>query len=622
MVARRLSSSLLLALLLALGLPAFSWQLDFESPVNVAPAGDPGAREATHLTQVTSDEAHGGTGALRLTYDHSQYVYGMAYLHVEPDSGGNTLSLWVKGDGSGCIVTLRLSEADWDAWETPPLVLDYTGWRRFSFNRWQCVYNAWGNGIPEWDLIRIVAFMPRRASVDALVDDLEFYTDPEVLPDDEQGALVPININLNQSQGDFPRLTYGFSQGGESNDPDYLRPVVDALAHTMPELIRIDHIYDYFDVWQGPGQYDFSKLDRMLRCVLETGAQPLICLGYMPKGLSQNGTIDSMPSDLEEWGRLVEATVRHYKDEGYLFRYWELWNEPNGAMLGHNVAPYLDLYRITAQAVKRADPYAYIGGPGLAGHSEHWIIELVEFCKREELPLDFISYHDYKLTPRSYAAVASNLSYLLAVLLGHDNQVQLVMDEWNADAGLNPTRNDGNYDAAYLAASLYYMDSSPLDVQCFFEPKDGWNPDAEWWGRWGLFTSANNPKAAYFAWRLVADLARERVAASFPIGPVGCIATCQASGLRALVWNCAYTEEGPSRRAVVRTKGLPEGERLRLQLWRVDATHSNPAAGTPSELALVRDELVSRAEARKVELDLPPGSLVLIALDSEHPPVP
>jgi len=476
----------LVCLLVTLAIGGWSQTIDFESPVQVEPAGDAGAREAVQVQVVSAPDAPSGKHCLALDYDHSSYLYGMAYLHVKLAGQSNSVSFWLKGDGSDGMLTLRLSEADWDAWETPAVFLDFTGWRKFTFKRSECCYNAWGNGLPQWDSIQVVAFMPRRRSLQCLVDDLSFFEDASLPPEDAQGKQVPVKVDFSKVQGRLFKFLCGFSQGGESNDPHFLEPITTRLAKLRPQLNRADHLFDYFDPYQGPGKYDFSRLDGFLQPVFDCGAKPLMSLSYSPKLLIRPGhSRDEAPKDFQQWAELVAATVRHYNVERKVgVKYWELWNEPFG--IGHfKLEDYLELYKYTAKAVKQVDPTALVGGPALAGHPEHYVAEFLDYCKREHLPVDFLSYHDYKCLPESYAAIARNLRHITDHILG-PNHVQLIMDEWNADAGLNTTRNDTNYDAAYLVDVLYRLQHSPLDGECFFEPKDSPGPGGkEWWGAGG-----------------------------------------------------------------------------------------------------------------------------------------
>ncbi len=83
---------------------------------------------------------------------------------------------------------------------------------------------------------------------------------------------------------------------------------------------------------------------------------------------------------------------------------YEIWNEPNlndpgwGAFVGP-FDRYLDLFRIGAEAVKRADPWARVTTAGLSGLSMEWIDQLHTYHYPEgRTPLDFaavLSVHFY-----------------------------------------------------------------------------------------------------------------------------------------------------------------------------------------------------------------------------------
>src|SRR6185369_2260407 len=97
-----------------------------------------------------------------------------------------------------------------------------------------------------------------------------------------------------------------------------------------PQFIRIDHIFDYYHVYQrdaaGNVTYDFSELDRVIDGIVAVNAKPFICLSYMPAALASNGPY-SPPTDWDAWESLVYQTVFHLNVERKLrIQYWEIWN--------------------------------------------------------------------------------------------------------------------------------------------------------------------------------------------------------------------------------------------------------------------------------------------------------
>ena len=93
-----------------------------------------------------------------------------------------------------------------------------------------------------------------------------------------------VMIDLNATLGPMPEHARGFSQGGESEmrQPGYFEQATTALQPIEPHYIRIDHLFDYYDVLQtgadGRPTYNWTGLDRIVDAILASGAQPLMCM--------------------------------------------------------------------------------------------------------------------------------------------------------------------------------------------------------------------------------------------------------------------------------------------------------------------------------------------------------
>ena len=76
----------------------------------------------------------------------------------------------------------------------------------------------------------------------------------------------------------------------------------------------------------------------------------------------------------------------------------EVWNEPNlpGFWKDADMEEYFRLFKETFRAVKALDPRFRVGGPAICGvQDELWIREFLNFCEREDIPLDFVTRHHY-----------------------------------------------------------------------------------------------------------------------------------------------------------------------------------------------------------------------------------
>ncbi|MGA2537104.1 MAG: glycosyl hydrolase family 39 [Terracidiphilus sp.] len=166
---------------------------------------------------------------------------------------------------------------------------------------------------------------------------------------------------------------------------------------------------DEMGVWTSGTHPVFLYIDTVFDAMLERGVRPFVELSFMPKALaSGEKTIfwykgnTTPPKELKDWGELVGALAKHCVDRYGLeeVRQWnfEVWNEPNIVFWAGTKAQYFDLYRESAEALKRVDKDLRVGGPATAQAA--WVGDLLEFCSTESVPIDFVSSHIYPDDPQ------------------------------------------------------------------------------------------------------------------------------------------------------------------------------------------------------------------------------
>ena len=156
--------------------------------------------------------------------------------------------------------------------------------------------------------------------------------------------------------------------------------------------------------------YNFTYLDRVMDSYLALGIKPFLELGFMPEKMaSGTQTIfywkgnTTPPADHDKWAAMVKATLAHlakrYGEDEVSQWPCEVWNEPNLAGFWENAdkQKYLQLYAVTAKAVKEALPRMRVGGPAICGGSgsQEWVRDFLTFCRDNQLPLDFVTRHAY-----------------------------------------------------------------------------------------------------------------------------------------------------------------------------------------------------------------------------------
>jgi len=388
--------------------------------------------------------------------------------------------------------------------------------------------------------------------------------------------------------------------------------------------------------------YDWTILDMIMDTLRQVKAKPLVEIGFMPQALSvrpqpyrhrwPEGTLWTgwayPPSDYQQWGDLVFRWVRHavdrYGKEQVQSWRWEVWNEPDIGYWQGSPNEYYKLYDYAAEAVKRALPQAYVGGPDSTGpadpHAADFLRQFLTHCARGNnyatggmgAPLDFVSFHA-KGDPRLVEGhVVMGLSRQLQSIdtgfrivrsFPEFKNVPVILGESDPEgcAACSARRFPQNayrngplyacYTAEMLARTLELAAKHQVNlagvVTWAFEFEN--QPYFE-----GFRTLATNgiDKPVLNVFRMFGLLGSERIAlksdASLEIdsilrsgvsgqADINGIATLQERGLSVIVWN--YNDQdiaAPDTKVEMIITDLPQAAtRPIVRHYRIDETHSN-----------------------------------------------
>ena len=156
--------------------------------------------------------------------------------------------------------------------------------------------------------------------------------------------------------------------------------------------------------------YTWNYIDSIFDFLTGLGIRPLADLTFMPAALKSGektifwyqGNV-SPPQSLNEWGELVYHFAAHcidrYGAEEVCQWYFEVWNEPDipGFWDG---APedYFRFFKVSAEALVRADPRLKIAGPALCpvtNLSIPLIDDFIAYLNAHKLPLHCFTFHVY-----------------------------------------------------------------------------------------------------------------------------------------------------------------------------------------------------------------------------------
>ena len=284
------------------------------------------------------------------------------------------------------------------------------------------------------------------------------------------------------------------AQGGEEKGR-MLQPVVGELKKLYPEYIRIDHVFDNYDLVsknaQGQIQLNWTKLDETLSDIRAVGALPFISLSYMPPALT-GGSIVANPTNWSDWEYLVQATIEHISGKKGLNLtgvYYEVWNEPDlfGSYKIGRDKNYLDLYYHSAMGASRAtnvDTYKF-GGPATTALYQSWVDGLAKFVVDNHLRMDFYSWHRYSTDLSVFEKDYTDAATWLAKYPTLSN-TELIVSEMGPNSENDPAY-DNYFGAIHALATLTLLENDTRRAFTF-EIKDG-PGDKQYWGRWGLLTN-------------------------------------------------------------------------------------------------------------------------------------
>lgn len=326
--------------------------------------------------------------------------------------------------------------------------------------------------------------------------------------------------------------------------------------------------------------YSFHNIDVIFDFLLSIGMKPFIELGFMPTAIASGdktcflykGNI-TPPKSYDRWYKLVNTFVRHLAERYGIkeVRSWffEVWNEPNvGFFWAGSQQDYMKLYESASRAVKDIDGLFRVGGPATANNA--WIPDIIEFCRENNVALDFISTHHYptsdplgtvgdigasdmeavmrldKEEKKKALASLMNPHYergVMAVMAAKAKKeadgLPLYYTEWNSAAF--PFKEDEPYTAAFAVKTLA-DNAGMVEGYSFWTFSDIFEESVQqslpFHEGFGLLNIDGIPKPVYRAFSVMHDLGVERIPVdACEIDTLELLATKKGSGLAMVLSN-------------------------------------------------------------------------------------
>lgn len=341
--------------------------------------------------------------------------------------------------------------------------------------------------------------------------------------------------------------------------------------------------------------YDFSVVGEIYDRVLDLGLRPVVEIGFMPRDLASDpdatvfeyGAIISPPKDYTRWGelvrRLVEYLVGRYGLDEVLHWDFEVWNEANLSVFWSGTrSEWLQLYDVTAAAVKSVDSRLAVGGPSSAAAG--WVDDLLAHAAAVGSPVDFVSTHTYGSPPLDVRASLRRHGF---------SDARILWTEWGVTPRhFNPV-SDSVFSGVFLIRGMRSA-AGRVEALSYWVASDHFEelgrPPRLLHGGFGLLSVGGLPKPRYHALTLLSGLGPVELPVRLDGDGAGSLVEAWASRDRdriaVLVWNLTLDQSKSSGDAAL-------SRRVRVELpglesdWHATATVLAP--GTADLAAAAAD---------------------------------
>lgn len=457
-----------------------------------------------------------------------------------------------------------------------------------------------------------------------------------------------INVDFSADKGPLNTMFKECVGAGRANEglrADWQQQLAYVKKECGFKYIRMhglltDDMAVYKEDKNGKPQYNYMYVDVLFDYLQSIGMKPFVELGFMPNALASGeqtifwwkGNV-TPPKDYDKWRALIRNLVQHFTERYGVDEvktwYFEVWNEPNlspGFWSGTR-DEYFKLYAYTAKAVKSVNPAYRVGGPGTAGAA--WESEMIDFCVKNDLPIDFVSTHSYGVKQgfldeygNSGTVLDKNPMSVSGDVLQSRKEIatskmpnlELHYTEWSASYTPSDPIHDSYHEAAYILQKLKQVGNAANSMSywvftdIFEESAPRFEP---FHGGFGLLTIQGINKPAFYSYQFLNRLGNTELINNDSTSWV-----CKDSkgNVQILAWDFTNTHPGDSvhnqkyyiRDLPSKSKGklkinvakIPEGT-YALQVFKVgykcnDAYTTYLSMGKPLQLNKVQVEEIKK----------------------------
>jgi len=400
-----------------------------------------------------------------------------------------------------------------------------------------------------------------------------------------------IKVDYNKSAGEMNTMFKECIGAGRANEglrADWQQQLAMVKKECDFKYIRMhglltDDMAVYREDNKGNPEYNYQYIDVLYDFLLSIKIKPFVELGFMPSALASGketifwwkGNV-TPPKEYKKWEDLIRNLTQHFTErygaDEVKTWYFEVWNEPNlspGFWTGTQ-EEYFKLYDYTARAIKSVNTAYKVGGPATAGAA--WVPETIEFCTKNNVPLDFISTHTYGVKQgfldefgTSGTVLNKEKSSISGDIINSRKQIlsstkpnlELHYTEWSSSYTPADPIHDSYHSAAYILQKLKQVGNAANSMSywvftdIFEEPGPRFTP---FHGGFGLLNTQGIKKPAYFAYSFLNKLGETELQNT----DTSSWATKNAKGnVQVLFWDFTYTLPDVTNKQQYYIKDLP-----------------------------------------------------------------
>jgi len=297
-----------------------------------------------------------------------------------------------------------------------------------------------------------------------------------------------INIDYTKIEGEINKMFNECVGAGRANEglrADWQQQLAYVKKECGFKYIRFhgllcDDMGVYKEDYEGNPMYNYMYIDVLFDFILSIGMKPFVELGFMPSALASGeetifwwkGNV-TPPKNYDKWEALIHSLTLHWTDRYGVDEvktwYFEVWNEPNLTpwFWTGTMEEYFNLYKYAVKGIKSVNSLYRVGGPATAGAA--WEEEIIDFCKNNNIPIDFISTHSYgvkqgyldeygnrgTILDQNFMSVSQDvLQSRKEIVNSPMPNLELHYTEWSASYTPSDPIHDSYHEAAYVLQKI------------------------------------------------------------------------------------------------------------------------------------------------------------------------